>query len=87
MVMATSVVVTLRYFAAARDAAGIAIEHSDGATVGDLLDGAVARHGGHFADVLSISKVWVNGDPAQRTDRVAEGDEVAVLPPVSGGAQ
>jgi molybdopterin converting factor small subunit len=38
--------------------------------------------------VLERSKVWVNGDePALGRDTpIGAGDEVAVLPPVSGGA-
>ena len=78
--------VTLRYFAAARDATGTGGEQGSGSTVGAVLDDAVARHGASLADVLRISKVWLNGEPAQRADLLAEGDEVAVLPPVSGGA-
>lgn len=77
--------VTLRYFAAARDAAGTTAEEYAGATVGSILDAAVARHGSALADVVAVAKVWCNGDPAQRGDPVADGDEVAVLPPVSGG--
>lgn len=56
-----------------------------GATVGAVLDGAVEAWGAGFADVLATCKVWVNGDPAERTDPVGADDEVAVLPPVSGG--
>jgi molybdopterin converting factor small subunit len=29
--------------------------------------------------------VWVNGEPAEPTQAIDDGDEVAVLPPVSGG--
>ena len=38
-----------------------------------------------FAAVLGTAAVWVNGEPADRTTPVGERDEVAVLPPVSGG--
>jgi len=81
----TAAVVTLRYFAAARDAAGTAREQAEGATVGAVLDYALARHDGRLSEVVRISRVWVNGEPAERSDPVAAGDEVAVLPPVSGG--
>jgi sulfur-carrier protein len=56
--------------------------------VGELLDRACARYGEQFAAVLERSKVWVNGtEPALGRDTpVGAGDEVAVLPPVSGGA-
>lgn len=76
---------TLRLFAAAREAAGTGRDDLDGATVGDVLDAAVARYGTAFADVLSTCRVWVNGEPAGRDDPVRPADEVAVLPPVSGG--
>jgi len=78
--------VALRLFAAAREAAGTAQDRIAGHTVGEVLDAAVARYGAAFATVLASSRVWVNGSPAERDDPVAAGDEVAVLPPVSGGA-
>ena len=35
--------------------------------------------------VLAQSQVWVNGDVADGGDPVGPSDEVAVLPPISGG--
>jgi sulfur-carrier protein len=78
-------VAVLRLFAAAREAAGTGRDELPGATVGEVLDAAVARFGTGFAAVLGTCKVWVNGDPAERDDPVRPADEVAVLPPVSGG--
>lgn len=75
----------LRLFAAAREAAGTGREELPGTTVGQVLDGAVARYGDGFAAVLARCKVWRNGEEASRDDAVGDGDEVAVLPPVSGG--
>ena len=75
----------LRLFAAAREAAGTGRDEVPGATVGEVLDGAVARYGAGFADVLARCKVWRNGDEAGRDEAVTDADEVAVLPPVSGG--
>ena len=77
--------VTLLLFAQARDAAGRAREQLAGTTVGEVLDEAMARYGEHFALVLSKSRVWCNGEPAERSTPLRSGDEVAVLPPVSGG--
>jgi len=59
----------------------------DGATVGALLDEAIGRYGDDFAAVLDTARVWVNGDePADGpATTLREHDEVAVLPPVSGG--
>ncbi len=77
--------ITLRLFAQARESAGTKSADVDGATVGEVLDEAVHRFGDPFAAVLAGSKVWLNGSPAERADAVSSGDEVAVLPPVSGG--
>ena len=76
---------TLRLFAAAREAAGTGSEVVTGATVGQVLADAQARHGEPFASVLARCRVWLNGEPARDDDPVGAGDEVAVLPPVSGG--
>jgi molybdopterin synthase sulfur carrier subunit len=76
---------TLRLFAAAREAAGRSVDEMPGATVAELLSAARARYGAPFAEVLAVSGVWVNGEPAASDTAVGEGDEVAVLPPVSGG--
>lgn len=75
----------LRLFAAAREAAGTGRDDVPGATVGEVLDAAVARYGDGFAAVLGRCKVWRNGEEARRDERCADADEVAVLPPVSGG--
>lgn len=76
---------TLRLFAAAREAAGTGRDVLDGRTVAEVLDAAVARYGAAFAEVLRTSRVWCNGEPADPEDLVTDLDEVAVLPPVSGG--
>ena len=76
----------LRLFASARDAAGTGRDTVAGATVADVLAEARHRYGASFAAVLDTAKVWLNGEPASLDDVVGEHDEVAVLPPVSGGA-
>ena len=76
---------TLRLFAAAREAAGTNRAVVSGRTVGEVLDEARRRFGEPFVGVLAGSRVWLNGEPAADEDPVAETDEVAVLPPVSGG--
>jgi molybdopterin converting factor small subunit len=80
-------VAVLRLFAAAREAAGTGRDELPGDTVGAVLDAAVARYGDGFAEILARCKVWRNGDEAGRDDVVTDADEVAVLPPVSGGAE
>ncbi|MBU6329591.1 MAG: MoaD/ThiS family protein [Acidobacteria bacterium] len=77
---------TIRLFAAAREAAGTGRDTLGGATVAEVLGAAVDRYGATFAEVLASARVWCNGEPAEPTDPVSDDDEVAVLPPVSGGA-
>lgn len=76
----------LRLFANLREAAGTGQTEFDGATVGEVLDTAKAAFGKDFARGLTIAKVWVNGEPARPEDPVTASDEIALIPPVSGGA-
>lgn len=76
----------LRLFAGARDAAGTGRDDVPGRTVAAVLDGARARYGAAFSDVLEHCQIWRNGEPCAPEDAVDDTDEVAVLPPVSGGA-
>jgi len=57
----------------------------DGTTVREVLDGAVARYGDEFGAVMRTCRVWVNGEAADLDTPIGPSDEVAVLPPVSGG--
>ena len=75
----------LRLFAQAREAAGSARDTVDGATVDEVLAAARARYGDAFAALLPNCRIWLNGEPAHGDDPVTADDEVAVLPPVSGG--
>jgi sulfur-carrier protein len=79
------VMATLLMFAGAREAAGTNKADFEGTTVGEILDAAVIQFGDHFAKVLAHSKVWLDGEPAERSELVTARSEVAVLPPVSGG--
>jgi molybdopterin converting factor small subunit len=56
--------------------------------LGELLAAARERYGEEFCAVLDGSRVWVNGEEPEAGDATAleGGDEVAVLPPVSGGS-
>jgi molybdopterin converting factor small subunit len=79
-------VAVLRLFAQAREAAGTGRDVVDGATVDAVLAAARERYGAAFATLLGSCRVWVNGEEAAGSDPVAADDEVAVIPPVSGGA-
>lgn len=69
----------------AREAAGPRNDEVDGLTVDAVLDEAVARYGTKFEAILGVSQVWLNGEPTERDALVEPYDEVAVLPPISGG--
>ena len=76
---------TLRLFATVRVAAGTGRAQIDGTTVGEVLDAACDAYGERFSELVPICRIWVNGATADRTTPVSESDEVALLPPVSGG--
>lgn len=76
----------VRLFASAREAAGTGTDVIDGATVADVLRGAESRYGDRFKDVLETCRVWVNGDDVGPDTQIGPDDELAVLPPVSGGS-
>lgn len=78
-------VAILRLFAQAREAAGTGTATFPGATVDDVVKSAIAQYGATFEAVVNMSKVWVNGEEVPRSHAVSDKDEVAVLPPVSGG--
>ena len=75
----------VRLFAQAREAAGVGRAEIRGDTVGAVVAAACERFGPEFTAVVSTSRIWLNGQAASNDEPVAAGDEVAVLPPVSGG--
>lgn len=76
----------VRLFASAREAAGRGRDELPGNTVADVLAHACDRYGPGFAAVLGTCRIWVNGEPVSEQSPVGPADELAVLPPVSGGA-
>ena len=79
--------VKVRLFAALRELAGASEVEAEGKTAGEVADVLSERFGERFAHIAAVGSVVVNGERASRTTAVAAGDEVAVLPPVSGGAR
>jgi molybdopterin converting factor small subunit len=77
---------TLRLFASAREAAGTGSDVVAGATVREVLAAAEQRYGARFTAVLGTCRVWVNGEDIALDAPVGQHDEVAILPPVSGGS-
>ena len=77
----------VRLFAGAKDLVGmtvVAVEVSDGATVGDLRT-VLARNHPRLAGLLERSALAVNAEFAGVNQALGAGDEIALLPPVSGG--
>jgi molybdopterin synthase catalytic subunit len=80
--------VTMLYFAAARERAGVpseALELPDGATVAQALAAACERHPGLQAIATKL-RVAVDEDFAAPDRKLRDGAEIALIPPVSGGA-
>ncbi|HEY1733321.1 MAG TPA: MoaD/ThiS family protein [Acidimicrobiales bacterium] len=75
----------LRLFGPAREAAGVGKAIVPGKDVAEVLEAARGRYGTRFATVVASSRVWLNGEIAELDTPVGDDDEVAVLPPVSGG--
>jgi sulfur-carrier protein len=79
----------IRYWAAARAAAGVAEEPYDAATLEEALTAAAAGRGDEFARVVARSSFLVDGAPAGTRDPASvplhEGGTVEVLPPFAGG--
>jgi molybdopterin converting factor small subunit len=79
----------VRYWAAARAAAGVAEERQAGGTLADALAAAVAAHGPDLARVIGVCSFLVDGQPVGRRDPAAVelGPDavVEVLPPFAGG--
>jgi MoaD family protein len=77
--------IRVRLFAALRDEAGAPVVEAEGRTAGEIADALGLRFGERFASIAAAGSLVVNGERASRDTTVAEGDEVALLPPVSGG--
>jgi molybdopterin converting factor small subunit len=75
----------LRLFANLREAAGVADVQMPGATVEEVLANASGEFGDRFTAGLASAQVWVNGNQAAPGTAVVDADEVALIPPVSGG--
>jgi len=83
--------VTIQYWAAAKDAAGLAAESVEAGTLAEALDTIIVRHGetSRLRSVLATSSFLVDGAPAGRAGAAAlvlpEAAVVEVLPQFAGG--
>jgi molybdopterin synthase catalytic subunit/molybdopterin synthase sulfur carrier subunit len=78
--------VTVRLFAALRELAGASRVEAHGTTVAEVVADLSARYGERFAGIARAGSVVVDGERANPDDRLTGDEEVALLPPVSGGA-
>jgi len=83
--------VTIRYWAAAKEAAGVAEEPVEARTLAEALAAATAHRvaDARFLAVLARSSFLVDGAPAGARPHtgvaVGEGSVIEVLPPFAGG--
>ena len=81
--------VTVRYFAAAKEAAGTDREQVVAATLAEALEAVRGRHDARFTTVVGRCTYVVDGAPVGGRDHaavhLAEDAVVDVLPPFAGG--
>jgi molybdopterin converting factor small subunit len=83
--------VTIRYWAAAREAAGMAEESVEASTLAGVLRAAVASRApeSRLGEVLARSSFLIDAAPARRaaaeTIELIDGAVIEVLPPFAGG--
>ncbi|MCT1478325.1 MoaD/ThiS family protein [Microbacterium sp. p3-SID336] len=75
---------TVRYFAAAQDAAGVEAEALEASTLGDLRARLTADHPG-LAGILDRCALLVDGRRVDDGFALAGVETVDVLPPFAGG--
>jgi molybdopterin synthase sulfur carrier subunit len=82
-------VTVLRYWAAAKDAAGVATEQIVAGTLAEALAAACGARNERFSNVVSVCSFLVDGDPVGGRDHTTvvlrEDTLVDVLPPFAGG--
>jgi molybdopterin converting factor small subunit len=80
---------TVRFWAAAKAAAGVAEESYDAVTLAEALTAVRARHGDALAKVLDRSSFVVDDAPVGGRSHdcvvLTDGGTVEVLPPFAGG--
>ena len=76
---------TVRFWAAARAAAGRAEQAYDAATLGAVIAALEAEHGPALAKVLAHCSFLVDGVRARPELPLVEGADIEVLPPFAGG--
>jgi molybdopterin synthase sulfur carrier subunit len=75
----------LLLFGPAREAVGRSSVTLPGESVAAVVGAAQEQFGEPFSQILAVSNVWLNGQAVAPDTRVGDDDEIAVIPPVSGG--
>ncbi|MGH9047109.1 MAG: MoaD/ThiS family protein [Acidimicrobiales bacterium] len=75
----------LRLFGPVAEAARTRCEEVEGTSLDEVLATARLRYGEEFAAHARCCRVWVNGEVPPPGLQLGPADEVALLPPVSGG--
>ena len=78
------VVVTVRYWASARAAAGVDQDEVAGGTVAEVVRAVTARRPG-LSRIVGSATILVDGRVATGTDAVGEACVLEILPPFAGG--
>jgi molybdopterin converting factor small subunit len=78
-------VARLRFFGPAREIAGTSSVTLPGVNVSGIIAAAEEQFGEEFSRVVAISNIWLNGESVELDTHVNDDDEIAVIPPVSGG--
>lgn len=77
--------VKVRLFAALRELAGSSEVEAEGASVAEVVDALSLRYGERFEKVARAGSVVVDGERADPDTGLSGSEQVALLPPVSGG--
>lgn len=77
--------VTVRYFAAAAEAAGLDSEAVAAGTADEVVAELTRRHGDGLAAVLTRCSLLADGTRVEGADPVRAGATLDVLPPFAGG--
>lgn len=78
----------VRYWAAARETAGVVTEPVAGSTLGQVLAAVSATHGPRMAALVARSVLLVDGAQVNRGQELtlSADAEVEILPPYAGGS-
>ncbi len=83
--------VTIRYWAAAKEAAGVPEESLEAVSLADALNAALARRSpaSRLREIIARSSFLIDADPVGRAAKESilldEGAVIEVLPPFAGG--